>query len=257
MWSSDINMKTICFTNQKGGVSKTTSCANIGSIMAENQKKVLLIDLDPQGNLSSILGVNEFQHTIYDCLVKGISLSEAIIHTNFNVDVIPSDINLSNADVELLSSSNKENTLKNLIQKSNLDYDYILIDCLPSLNLLTVNALVASSDFVIPLEASILSIYGLNQLIKIVKLVQKKLNPELRNMGVFLAKVDARSNLSKEFGLQLKEIFGDKLFNTMIHQNTAIIRGQINKKPINFYDKNSRGYKEYLDLTMEVIERGN
>jgi chromosome partitioning protein len=225
--------------------------------MAENQKKVLLIDLDPQGNLTSILGVKEFEHTIYDCLVKDIPLSDAIIHTDFNVDVVPSDINLSNADIELFNSSNKEKILKNLMQKSNLDYDYILIDCSPSLNLLTVNALVASNNFVIPLEASILSVYGLNQLIKIVKLVQRKLNPELNNMGVFLAKVDARSSLSKEFGSQLKDIFGDKLFNTMIHQNTAIIRGQINKKPINFYDKNSRGYKEYFELTLEVMERGN
>lgn len=253
-------MHTIAFTNQKGGVAKTTSCANIGSIMAELGKKILLIDLDSQGNLTTILGINTndgtINHTIYDCLIKDIPLNDAIIQTNFNIDIIPSDINLSNADVELLNKIDKECTLKNLIEKSNLKYDYILIDCLPSLNLLTINALVASDSFIIPLEASILSIYGLNQLIKIVKLVKKKLNSNLINKGVFLTKVDSRSTLSKEFNLQLKEIFKDKLFDTMIHQNTAIVRSQINKKPINFYDKTSKGYKEYLELSKEVLERG-
>jgi chromosome partitioning protein len=225
--------------------------------MAELGNKVLLIDLDSQGNLTTILGINEYSNTIYDCLVNDIPLNNTIVHTNFNVDIVPSNINLANADVELLNKNNKECTLKYLIENSNLQYDYILIDCNPALNLLTINALVASDSFIIPLEASILSIYGLNQLIKIVKLLQKKLNLNLINKGVFLTKVDSRSNLSKEFNLQLKEIFSDKLFNTMIHQNTAIVRSQINKKPINHFDKNSKGYKEYLELTKEVIERDN
>lgn len=254
-------MEIIALTNQKGGVSKTTSCVNIGTILAEQGKKVLLIDLDSQGNLTSILNINTnsdtISHTIYDCLCNTIGLSDAIVHTEFNVDIVPSDLNLSNADIELLNKNNKECTLKKLIEKSNLEYDYILIDCNPSLNLLTINALVASNSFIIPLEASILSIYGLNQLIKIVKLIQKKLNPGLKNMGVFLAKVDSRSTLSKEFDLQLKEIFGDKLFSTIIHQNTAIVRSQINRKPINFYDRSAKGYKEYLELTKEVMKRGN
>lgn len=254
-------MEIIALTNQKGGVSKTTSCVNVGSILAEQGKKVLLIDLDSQGNLTSILNINTnddtINHTIYDCLCDTVSLNKAIVHTEFNVDIVPSDLNLSNADVELLSKDNKECVLKNLIESANLDYDYVLIDCNPSLNLLTINALVASDSFIIPLEASILSIYGLNQLIKIVKLVQKKLNPGLQNLGVFLAKVDSRSTLSREFDLQLKEIFKDKLFHTMIHQNTAIVRSQINRKPINFYDRSSKGYKEYLELSKEVIERGN
>lgn len=250
-------MEILSIVSQKGGVSKTTSCENIGSILAELGKKVLLIDLDSQGNLTSILGISEFENTIYDCLVGNVPLENAIIHTEFNIDVVPADINLSNADVELLSKSDKESTLKKIIQKSNLEYDYVLIDCLPSLSLLTVNALVASDSFMIPLEASILSIYGLNQLIKIVKLVQKKLNPNLKNKGVFLAKVDSRSTLSKDFETQLKEIFNDKLFHTMIHQNTAIVRSQIARKPINHFDRSARGYKEYLELTKEVMERGN
>ena len=137
-----------------------------------------------------------------------------------------------------------------------MNYDYVLIDCLPSLDLLTVNSLVASDGFIIPIEASILSVYSLTQLIQIIKLVQKNLNSNLKNIGVFLAKVDSRSTLSKDFKLQLRDIFGDKLFETMIHQNTAIVRSQIAKKPINYFDMSSKGYKEYLELTKEVLSRG-
>lgn len=249
-------MEIVSFINKKGGVSKTTSCASIGSCMAELGKKVLCVDLDSQGNLSQILGINEFEYTMYDCLIKNVPLEKAIIHTDFNIDIVPSDINLSNADAELLSKNNKEFTLKNLIKSANLNYDYILIDCLPNLDLLAINALVASDSFIIPLEASILSVYGLTQLISVVKLIQKNLNTNLKNLGVFLAKVDSRSTLSKNFNMQLKEIFSDKLFNTMIHQNTAIVRSQIERKPINFYDRSSKGYKEYLELTKEVLSRG-
>lgn len=249
-------MEIISFINKKGGVSKTTSCSSIGTIMGELGKKVLLIDLDSQGNLTEILGINKFKYTMYDCLIKNTPLNDAIINTKFNVDIIPSDLNLSNAEIELLNKSSKEFILNNSIEKSNLDYDYILIDCLPSLDLLAINALVASNSFIIPLEASILSVRGLTQLINVVKLIQKKLNPDLKNMGVFLARVDSRSTLSKNFNSQLKEIFGDKLFNTIIHQNTALVRSQIEMKPINFYDRNSKGFKEYLELTKEVLKRG-
>jgi chromosome partitioning protein len=228
----------------------------MASCMSELGKKVLCIDLDSQGNLTQILNVSKYNHTIYDCLCKDIPLEMAIVHTDFGVDVLPSDINLSNADIELLSKNDKEFTLKKFIYSANFDYDYILIDCLPSLNLLTINALVSSNSFIIPLEASILSIYGLNQLIKVVKLVQNKLNHNLKNLGVFLAKVDSRSSLSKEFNVQLNDIFGDKLFDSMIHLNTAIVRSQIARKPINYFDKSSKGYNEYMNLTKEVIERG-
>lgn len=241
------------FINQKGGVSKTTSTVNIGSIMAEQNKKVLLIDLDAQGNLSQILGLHNFQNTIYDCLIGDTPIENSIIHTNFNVDVIPSNINLSNADTELLQYNNKESRLKELIQSIESQYDYILIDCNPSLNLLTINALTASDSFMIPLEASILSIHGLNQLIRIVKLVQKKLNPHLKPEGVFLTKV-VRTNLNKDFESQLKDIFGDKLFNSKIHQNIDVVKSQIEGKPLNFFNRRCRAYKDYYKLTMEVIK---
>lgn len=248
-------MEIIAFINQKGGVSKTTSTVNIGAIMAEQGKKVLLIDLDAQGNLTQILGIKEYKHTIYNCLVNAVPLTDTIIHTDFSLDIVPSDINLSNADIELLQQDNKESVLKKIILEANLNYDYVLIDCNPSLNLLTINALVASDSFIIPLEASILSIYGLNQLIKIVKLVQKKLNPGLKNKGVFLTKV-IRTNLTNQFMEQLHDIFGDRLFNTIIHQNVDIIKAQLEGKPINHFNKHCKGYKDYLSLTLEVMKYG-
>lgn len=244
----------IAFVNQKGGVSKTTSTANIGAIMAEQGKKVLLIDFDAQGNLSQILGLHEFNNTIYECLVDQVPLNVAILHTDFDLDIIPSNINLSNADNELLQYDDKELRLKELIKGIRNKYDYVLIDCNPSLNLLTINALTASDSFIIPLEASILSIYGLNQLIKIVRLVQKKLNPSLKNGGVFLTKV-VRTNLTADFESQLNEIFGDSLYHSKIHQNIDVVRSQIEGKPLNFYNKNCRAYNDYYNLTMEVINK--
>lgn len=242
----------ISFVNQKGGVSKTTSTVNIGAIMAEHGRKVLLIDFDAQGNLSQILGLNNFKNTIYECLIGKASLDETILHTDFNVDVIPSNINLSNADTELLQYSNKESILKDLIQTLKTNYDYILIDCNPNLNLLTINALTASDSFIIPLEASILSVHGLNQLIRIVKLIQKKLNPQLKANGVFLTKV-VRTKLNKDFESQLKDIFGNKLFNSKIHQNIDVVKSQIKGKPLNFFNRRCRAYKDYYNLTMEVM----
>lgn len=245
----------ISFINNKGGVSKTTSCSSIASCMAELGYKVLVIDLDAQGNLSQILGIDTYSHTTYDCLVGDVTLDHAIIPTDYKFDIVPSNINLSNAESEL-NVRNGEYTLKDILDETKLDYDYVLIDCLPSLNSLTINALVASDSYIIPLEASILSVYGLKNLVKVARLVEEKFNKKLRNLGVFLAKVDARSTLPEEYQNQLKDIFGAKLFDTVIHQNTAIIRSQMERKPINFYNKSSKGYKEYIALTKEVINRG-
>lgn len=250
-------MKVISIINNKGGVSKSTSTCNIVSCMAELGKKVLCIDLDAQRNLTLMLNINKYSNTIYDCLCGRIVLDKAIIHTDFGFDLIPSNRELSDTDVTLLRKRDKEFILKNIIESANLHYDFIFIDCPPNLNLITTLALTCSSDFIIPLEASILSIFGLNELIKEIKLIQNEYNQSLKNMGVFLAKVDARSSLSKEFNEQLKDIFGQKLFNTMINSNTAIVRSQIAKMPINFYNKSSKPYNQYMNLTKEVLSRGN
>lgn len=245
-------MEVIAVCNQKGGISKTTSVINIGSFMAEMNKKILLIDLDPQGNLTQALGVKEYNSTIYNCLITNLPLQDIIIHTEFNIDLIPADINLANAEDELSTLNRKELKLKNLINDLQLDYDYIIIDCLPSLNLLTVNALCSADSILIPMEASIFALHGLGQLIKIIKLIQNGLNSKLQVKGVFLTKV-IRTNLTKDFLNQLKEIFGKKLFKTYIHQNIDIVKAQIQGKPINYFNKKCRGYEDYLNLTKEVL----
>ena len=245
-------MEIISVCNQKGGISKTTSVVNIGSFMAEMNKRVLLIDFDPQGNLTQSLGVKEYSATIYDCLINNLPLSEAIIHTNFNINLIPSNIKLANAEGELGVHEDKELRIKNLIKDLNIEYDYVFIDCLPSLNLLTVNALVASNNILIPMEASMFALHGIGQLIKIVQLVQKGLNPGLKVKGVFLARV-TRTSLTKDFEDQLRDIFGNKLFKTYIHQNVEIVKSQISGTPINHFNKKCRGYEDYHNLTQEVL----
>lgn len=248
-------MEIIAICNQKGGCAKTTTSVNLGSCLSELGKRILLIDNDAQGNLTSNLGVKEYKNTIYDCIINDLPLEHEIINTDFGIDIIPANINYANADLALANVEDKEYLLKNLFSKSNLNYDYILIDCSPSLSLTTVNALVAADKVLIPLEASIFNLEGLGQLVKILKLITSSYNKNLVVKGVLLTRVDVRSNLSKEFIVPLKEIFGTKLFETMIHQNTAVVRSQIQKKPINFYDKHSKGYNEYLSLAREVIDR--
>lgn len=245
-------METIAVCNQKGGIAKTTSVVNIGSFMAEMNKRVLLIDLDSQGNLTQALGVKDYKSTMYDCLVTDLPLENAIIHTDFNIDLIPSDIKLANAEGELGALEGKELKLKNLINDLPIEYDYIIIDCLPSLNILTVNALVGANSVLIPMESSIFALYGIGQLIKIIKLLQKGLNPGLNVKGVFLTKV-TRTSLTKEFEDQLKEIFGKKLFKSYIHQNIDIVKSQISGRPINHFNKKCRGYEDYFNLTQEVL----
>ncbi len=182
-----------------------------------------MIDLDPQGNLTQALGVKEYINTIHNCLVSELPLSNAVVNTDYGIDLIPADIKLANAEGELGSVDGRELILKNLIKDLQKEYDYVIIDCLPSLNLLTVNALCSANSVLIPMEASIFALHGLGQLIKIIKLVQKGLNKDLVVKGVFLTKV-ARTTLTSEFENQLKDIFGDKLFKTYVHQNVDIVK---------------------------------
>lgn len=250
-------MQIIAVANQKGGCAKTTTTANLGVCLAELGKKVLLIDNDPQGNLSSNLGVKEYENTLYNCILNKLPIQDAIIKTQFDVDVVPSDINYSNAEGALYNVKRKEFLIKDLFDRSGLNYDYVLIDCSPSLSLTTVNALVCASSVLIPLEASIFNFQGLGQLVNVLKAVISNYNSDLKVEGILLTRVDTRSNLGKNFGEQLKEIFGDKLFETAIHQSTSLVRSQMRQQPISYYDRNSKGYKEYMRLAQEVIKRGN
>lgn len=250
-------MEIIAVCNQKGGCAKTTTALNLAASLTTLGKKILVIDNDAQGNLTQSIGVKEYTNTIYECMRQEVSIKDIIVSTDFeNLHVVPSNINYANMEMAFTEVDDKEFLLKKAFQNVNLDYDYTIIDCSPSLSLSTVNALVCADSVLIPLEPSIFNLQGLAQLIKIFKLVMSKYNADLKVKGVLLTRVDSRSNLSDDFREQLKDIFGKKLFNTMIHQNIAVVRSQIEKKPLMYYDKRSKGYKEYLNLAKEVVSRG-
>jgi len=250
-------MSIISIVNQKGGTGKTTTAINLGASLVELGKKVLLIDTDPQANLTTGIGATNGKKTIYDCLVNDVPISKCIYKTNIeNLYIVPSSIQLANAEIELSSTLGRESVLKDAICSTTLDYDYILIDCNPSLGLLTINALTACNKVLIPLEPSIFSFQGVDNLIKIINLIRKKLNNKINILGVLLTRVDSRTNISKDFESQLKEIFKNKVFETLIHQNVKIVEAQVEKKTIIEYDKQSKGAKEYLQLAKEVVARG-
>ena len=250
-------MNTISIVNQKGGTGKTTTAINLGASLVNLGKKVLLIDADPQANLTTGVGLIDKDKTIYDCLINDIPIKECIYKTGIeNLYIIPSSIQLANAEIELSSVLGRESVLKDAVCSASLDYDYILIDCNPSLGLLTVNALTVCDNVLIPLEPSIFSFQGVDNLIKIINLIRKKLNSKINIFGVLLTRVDSRTNISKDFESQLKEIFKNKVFDTLIHQNVKIVEAQVERKNIIEYDKQSKGAKEYLQLAKEVVKRG-
>ena len=250
-------MEKIAIANQKGGVGKSTTAINLSSSIAEMGKTVLVIDMDPQANSTRGFGIEKYDHTIYDCFVKGIPLSESIVHTNYHVDVIPSDILLANAELELSTVIGREQILRELFRDSKVDnYNYIFIDCNPSLGLLTVNALSAVNSILIPLEPAPFSLKSIEQLIKVMNLIKRKINYDIDIKGVLLTRADRRTNIEKEIFEELQNIFPQKIFRTIIHQNVKISQAQIEGKPINYFAPNSIGAKEYMALAREMIERG-
>lgn len=256
-------MEVMAIVNQKGGVAKTTTAINLGAWLAEIGKNILLVDIDPQANLTYGIGFNKEKRTTYKVLKGEISFKEAIYRSNIekenwkgSLDIIPSSIELANAELEFSGEIGRETLLKEAFEDANFNpqqYDYIIIDCNPSLGLLTVNALSLAQSIIIPLEPSIFALDGIEQLINVIKLIKKKINPDLDIRGVLLTRVDGRTNIGKEFEKELKEIFGDKVFNTIIHQNVALSNAQTEEIPINIYDKNAKGAKEYKKLAQELI----
>ncbi|MBM7624916.1 ParA family protein [Sporohalobacter salinus] len=249
-------MNIISIVNQKGGVAKTTTAINLASSLVELNKKVLVVDMDPQANMTQGLGFeNNNKTTVYEILTNKLALNEGIYSTDINgLDIVASDIKLANAELELSGELGRETLLRESLQKSeNLDYDYIIIDCNPSLGLLTVNALVACRETIIPVEPSIFSLEGIEQLINVIKTIKRKLNERLNIKSVLLTRVDGRTNIADEFLNELKNIFGNKVFDTIIHQNVKIAEAQTKSTPINIYDKNARGAKEYKSLAKELI----
>lgn len=248
--------KIVSLSNQKGGVGKTTSSINLSAILASKGYKVLLIDIDPQGNAGSGIGIeiNELEKTTYEVLIGECSALEAIIKTNIeNLSMIPSNINLSGAEIDLMSVEEKEFKLKNALNELRPRFDFILIDCPPSLGVLTINALSASDSVIITLQTEYFALEGLTQLMKIISLVQNNLNSSLELEGVLLTMYDKRTNLANQVANDVREYFKEKVYNTEIPRNIKLGEAPSFGKPIHLYDKDGIGHTAYKNFANEFI----
>ncbi|EAF8827867.1 ParA family protein [Listeria monocytogenes] len=251
--------KVIALANQKGGVGKTTSSVNLSSSLAFLGKKVLLVDIDPQGNASSGVGVNkgEIEHCIYDVLVDDVAIQDVLQKTDLdNLNVIPATIQLAGAEVELVPAISREIRLKKAIDSIRDYYDYVIIDCPPSLGLLTLNALTAADSVLIPVQCEYYALEGLSQLLNTIRIVQKHLNEDLQIEGVLLTMLDARTNLGIQVIEEVKKYFQNKVFNTIIPRNVRLSEAPSHGKPILLYDAKSKGAEVYLELAKEVVAHG-
>lgn len=252
--------KVIAVANQKGGVGKTTTAVNLSSCLGRLGKKVLLIDSDPQGNSTSGLGLNnrEIEVSTYDCLINNTAMSEVIVKTEFeNLYICPSNINLAGAELELADTEHREYSLKNSIAEIKNDYDFILIDCPPSLSLMTINSFTAADTALIPIQCEYYALEGLSQLMGTLKIIKKKFNPALEIEGVLPTMYDARTNLSIQVVEEVKEFFGEKMYSAFIPRNVRLSEAPSFGKPIIEYDKNSKGAESYLLLAQEVIKKNS
>ena len=250
--------RIIAIANQKGGVGKTTTAINLSASLADKGRKVLAIDMDPQGNLSSGLGLdkNTIEGTIYDMIIGEADVEE-VIHkdTIENLDILPSNVDLSAVEIEMIDVENKEFVVKNAIQKVRDNYDYVIIDCPPSLSLLTVNAMTTADSVLVPIQCEYYALEGLSQLIHTVELVKDRLNPVLEIEGVVFTMYDARTNLSLQVVENVKENLEQNIYKTIIPRNIRLAEAPSYGTPINQYDPRSSGAESYMRLAEEVISR--
>lgn len=248
--------RVISIANQKGGVGKTTTSINLSASIAAAENKTLLIDIDPQANSTSGLGVPKDQTSIYEVLIGSEDIHEAVIKTDMpNLDVVPSNINLVGAEIEMVDMDNRETKLKNSILQITDEYDYIFIDCPPSLGVLTLNALTSSNSVLIPVQCEYFALEGLGQLLNTINIVKKHFNPDLLIEGVLLTMYDSRLRLSNQVVEEVKKYFGEKVFETLIHRNVRISEAPSHAKPVILYDAISTGSQNYMSLATELIKR--
>ncbi len=255
-WVSSLG-KIIAVTNQKGGVGKTTTSVNLSACMAEMGKKVLLVDIDPQGNATSGLGhAHEDGATVYDVLIGECEAAEAIVETGYGpLSLMPTAIELAGAEIELVSMDERETLLKKALEKVADGYDYIFIDCPPSLSLLTLNALTAADSVLIPIQCEYYALEGVGQLMNTIKLMRKKLNPELGVEGILLTMYDARTNLCAQVVQEVRNHFADEAFETMIPRNVRLSEAPSYGVPIHLYDARCSGTQAYRELAKELSKR--